>query len=99
MSFETSTALIGALILVLALLVCYMALLLYKDPDLSPSEGFSPYTPYTPACSNPWLNERRGDCQGYTRGRMPSIDNAHFLPPDRGCCTASFGTALTHMAP
>ena len=104
MTFELSSAVIGALILVLTLIVCYMALLLYKDPDAQAgAETFMGRTMYRPACGNKWLSERRASCGGLTRGAMPAIDTIADCGLRRNpqCCQRSpdgrlTGGAYTH---
>lgn len=81
MRFEMSSAIIGGLLVVLTLLTCYMALLLYKT---KPAEGFYGNNYYRPACGNRW-GARLPGCARRTGGPMPLID----MPRQFGCPACS----------
>lgn len=93
MKFETTSLLIGALVLILTLVVCYMALLLYKPPSEPGPEEFLTRHHYRPACGNKWIHARRENCKGLTRGHMPFIDDPY--PHSPSFCNKLTG-AMTH---
>lgn len=79
----------AALLLLVVLIACYMALQLYnlrkpnvcdggaREPatiDASCRSRFMGSAYYSPSCSSEWLGRRRSDCRGLTTGMMPSID-------------------------
>jgi len=46
-----------------------------------PADPFMVSHVYRPACGNSWLALRREECQGLSRGKMPSIDGAPHMQP------------------
>ena len=94
MRFESSTALIGGLLLVLTLLVCYICVVTftrsvgYDCGSVEEREGFMSEFVYRPACGNRWLTNRQHSCVGSTRGEMPSIDDTSH----RTCSGATAGS-------
>lgn len=85
MDVNTSTALIGGLLIVLTMIVCYIAIITFDDPEAGKcgADGFMNRRIYRPACGSQWIGHRRAACQGQTRGDMPSIDEA---PLPTGSC-------------
>lgn len=93
MRLETSSALIGGLLVVLTMIVCYMVIITFRDPaagaqcnNTGSDDGqdtFMNRRIYRPACGSQWLWNRRHDCRGHTRGNMPSIEAAPT--PNTGC--------------
>lgn len=88
-------ALIGALLVILTMVVCYMVLTVFSTDA---SDSFLVRTVYRPSCSNSWLLNRSEGCSGVTRGQMPSIDDVYHAttacryplignaPPPGPCC-------------
>ena len=80
MSPDTTSALIGGLLVVLAMVACYIVIITADDPLVAtqcaatPKDGFTTNIPYSPSCGDQWLRGRRAGCTGHTRGSMPSID-------------------------
>lgn len=96
MRFEQSAALAGAMLVVLTIIVCYVAMLAVHDPDDckevcdagKAQEGFMNRLIYRPACGNQWLWNRRDSCRGHTGGTMPSIDDVPLT--EGGPCIPSY---------
>lgn len=98
MGIEASSALVGGLLVVLTLIVCYIAVTTFDDPitrhcgpaatTAAPgADAFMNRHIYRPACGNQWISLRSEACRGQTRGHMPSIEEAPLpegtcIPPD-----------------
>lgn len=84
---------LAAATLILVLIVCYMAVRVYKalrppPPCGYPGEGFAGGE-YLPSCSSKWMSARRGACKGLTSGDMPSIDED--IPISWAPCCGTLG--------
>lgn len=91
-----SVGLIGALLVLLTMVVCYMVLTVYST-EPSTQDGFLADTVYRPSCSNSWVHNRSERCSGVTRGQMPSIDDVMSALPGQGRRFPLIGNARRPM--
>lgn len=96
MKFELSTALIGALVLALVLVVCYMVLALEPGKGAerrAPASGQNAKSQFVgdihltsrSACDDPWLAAHRSECWGFPTGEMPAISVDPWGSEHREC--------------
>ena len=89
------TIIVASLILLLVLIVSYMCLQLFKQRtpgQQSKQSNFLSTMMYRPACGNQWLNIRRNECRGISKGHPPSIETEHsfYSSHEGGVCSGSF---------
>lgn len=98
MRAETTSALLGGVLVVLTLFVCYAVILEFSNSTTKAQ--FVVQGRYKPSCSSPWLHSRRSECHCLTRGEMPAIDGQALGNLHRPCCLPGEpGVGLSHVPP